>query len=89
MPTAVDTAISQLRRERGRVTVRGIVARAAVPATFLYETPDARTRVQAVVANSRSRHDRTTAAEHATLEATWRERALNAEAESSWSARAP
>ncbi|MFD7282417.1 DUF6262 family protein [Streptomyces sp. NPDC059862] len=79
--TAVDAAIAQLRRERGRLTVRGIAARAAVSATFLYENPDARARVQAAIADSKSRHDRATAAEHESIEATWRERALNAEAE--------
>ncbi|MDQ0904220.1 hypothetical protein QFZ22_000205 [Streptomyces canus] len=79
--TDVDAAIAQLRRERGRLTVRGIAARAAVSATFLYENPDARARVQAAIADSKSRHDRATAAEHEAIEATWRERALNAEAE--------
>ncbi|MGW1365137.1 DUF6262 family protein [Streptomyces chartreusis] len=79
--TDVDAAIAQLRRERGRLTVRGIAARAAVSATFLYENPDARARVQAAIADSKSRHDRASAAEHEAVEATWRERALNAEAE--------
>ncbi|MGW1871386.1 DUF6262 family protein [Streptomyces mauvecolor] len=79
--TDVDAAIAQLRRERGRLTVRGIAARAAVSATFLYENPDARARVQTAIADSKSRHDRATAAEHEAIEATWRERALNAEAE--------
>ncbi|WP_209446093.1 DUF6262 family protein [Streptomyces sp. MZ04] len=79
--TDVDVAIGQLRRERGRLTVRAIAARAAVSATFLYENPEARARVQAAIADSKSRHDRTTSAEHDGIEATWRERALNAEAE--------
>ncbi|MGV9967614.1 hypothetical protein ACWDU3_27305 [Streptomyces olivaceus] len=76
-----SAAIGQLRRERRRLTARGIAARAAVSATFLYKNSDARARVQAAIANSRSRHDRTTSAEHAAIESTWRERALNAEAE--------
>ncbi|MDX3716315.1 DUF6262 family protein [Streptomyces europaeiscabiei] len=79
--TDVDVAIGQLRQERGRLTVRAIAARAAVSATFLYENPEARARVQAAIADSKSRHDRTTSAEHDGIEATWRERALNAEAE--------
>ncbi|MGP4091115.1 DUF6262 family protein, partial [Streptomyces sp. KR55] len=41
----VETAIAQLRRERGRLTVRAIAARAGVSATFLYENSQARTRV--------------------------------------------
>ncbi|MFF4551053.1 DUF6262 family protein [Streptomyces sp. NPDC001435] len=77
----VDTAIAQLRRERGRLTVRAIAARAGVSATFLYENSQARTRVQAAVADSRSRHDQAAIATTERIEATWRERALNAEAE--------
>ncbi|MEU1106650.1 DUF6262 family protein [Streptomyces tibetensis] len=77
----VETAITQLRRERGRLTVRAIAARAGVSATFLYENSQARTRVQAAIADSRSRHDQSAVETHERIEATWRERALNAEAE--------
>ncbi|MFJ2810565.1 hypothetical protein [Kitasatospora sp. NPDC087271] len=77
----LDVALAQLRRERGRPTVRAIAARAAVSVTFLYENPDARARVQATIATSKSRHDQITTQAHEQIEATWRERALNAEAE--------
>ncbi|TDU03951.1 hypothetical protein EDD99_2400 [Streptomyces sp. 846.5] len=77
----VATAISQLRRERGRPTIRGIAQRAGVSATFLYENADARALIQNAVADSRSRHDRQVQRQHDQVEATWRERALNAEAE--------
>lgn len=77
----VETAIAQLRRERGRLTVRAIAARASVSATFLYENSQARSRVQAAIADSRSRHDQSAVETHERIEATWRERALNAEAE--------
>lgn len=77
----VVTAIGQLRRERGRPTVRGIAQRAGVSATFLYENSEARALVQNAVADSRSRHDRNGRQQHEEVEATWRERALNAEAE--------
>ncbi|MFH9355020.1 DUF6262 family protein [Kitasatospora sp. NPDC017646] len=76
----VTAAIAQLQRERGRLTVRGIAQRAAVSATFLYENPDARALVQNAVADSRSRRDRLIGQQHDQIEATWRERALNAEA---------
>ncbi|MEU4955714.1 DUF6262 family protein [Streptomyces lavendulae] len=79
--TAVEKAIGQLRRERGRLTVRAIAERAGVSATFLYENTDARTLVKNAVADSHSRHDRYGQTEHERIEATWRERALNAEAE--------
>lgn len=77
----VETAIGQLRRERGRLTVRAIAERAGVSATFLYENDAARTLVKNAVADSRSRHDRQAQQEHDRIEASWRERALNAEAE--------
>lgn len=75
----VEKALGQLRRERGRLTIRAIAARAAVSATFLYENPDARSLVQNAVADSRQRHDRNAQQEHEQIEASWRERALNAE----------
>ncbi|MGR4877858.1 DUF6262 family protein [Streptomyces sp. LARHCF249] len=75
----VEKAISQLRRERSRLAVRAIAQRAGVSATFLYENADARGLVQAAVTDSKSRHDRITQDEHERIEASWRERALNAE----------
>ncbi|MEU1377422.1 DUF6262 family protein [Streptomyces triculaminicus] len=78
---AVEKAIGQLRRERGRLTVRAVAERAGVSATFLYENTAARTLVKHAVADSHSRHDRHGQAEHERIEGTWRERALNAEAE--------
>ncbi|WP_282688180.1 MULTISPECIES: DUF6262 family protein [unclassified Streptomyces] len=80
-PAQVEAAISQLRRERGRLTVRAVAKRAAVSATFLYENPDARTLVKNEVTSSDSRHDQLAQAEHQRIEASWRERALNAEDE--------
>ncbi|MFD7999560.1 DUF6262 family protein [Streptomyces mirabilis] len=77
----VETAIRHLRRERGRLTVKAIAQRAGVSATFLYENASARALVKNAVAESRSRHDQKTQHEHDRVEATWRERALNAEAE--------
>ncbi|MEY9839360.1 DUF6262 family protein [Streptacidiphilus sp. EB103A] len=77
----VTTAIGQLRRERGRLTVRGLATRAGVSATFLYENAEARALVKNAVADSRSRHDIHQQQQHDQVEATWRERALNAEAQ--------
>ncbi|MFK0182555.1 DUF6262 family protein [Streptomyces xanthochromogenes] len=77
----VEKAIAQLRRERGRLAVRAIAERAEVSATFLYENEDARGLVQQAVADSKSRHDRRMGEKHEQIEASWRERALNAESE--------
>ncbi|WP_405435380.1 DUF6262 family protein [Streptomyces avidinii] len=79
--TRVEKAIGQLRRERGRLAVRAIAERAEVSATFLYENADARALVHQAVTDSKSRHDRRTSEKHEQIEASWRERALNAEAE--------
>lgn len=48
---------------------------------FLYENPDARTLVKNAVVHSESRHDQLARAEQERIEASWRERALNAEGE--------
>ncbi|MGC9501829.1 DUF6262 family protein [Streptomyces sp. WG7] len=77
----VEKAIGQLRCERSRLAVRAIAQRAGVSTTFLYENADARRLVQAAVTNSKSRHDRAAQEEHERIEASWRERALNAEEE--------
>ncbi|WP_413812699.1 DUF6262 family protein [Streptomyces sp. OE57] len=79
--TQVETAIGQLRRERGRLTVRAIAKRAGVSATFCYENVEARSVIQNATAACRTQHDRQAHEEHERIEASWRERALNAEAE--------
>lgn len=76
----IEKAIGQLRRERGRLTVRAIAARAGVSATFCYENSSARALVKNAIADSHSRHDQTGREAHERIETTWRERALNAEA---------
>jgi chromosome segregation ATPase len=75
----VEKVIGQLRREQARITVRAIAHRARVSPTFLYENPAARALVQAAAADNAARRDRTAAQTHERIEATWRERALNAE----------
>ena len=77
----VEQAIAQLRRERDRLTVRSIADRAGVSATFLYENSDARVLVQRATADMQVRRNRAAEQTHDRVEASWRERALNAEAE--------
>ncbi|MFC9635630.1 DUF6262 family protein [Streptomyces mirabilis] len=77
----VQKAIGQLRRERSRLTVRAVAERAGVSATFLYENEDARNLVQQAVATSKRQRDQAATETHEQVEASWRERALNAEAE--------
>jgi seryl-tRNA synthetase len=75
----VQAAIAQLRRETGQLTVTAIARRAGVSSTFLYENPQARPVIQDAVAATRSQRARRAVDEHDRVEATWRERALNAE----------
>jgi len=75
----VQDALRQLRKDRARITFRGVAARAGVSRTFLYENPEARRLVEdAITATNEER--RVAVAEHDNqVEASWRERALNAE----------
>ena len=75
----VEKVIGQLRREQARVVVRAIAHRAGVSPTFLYENPAARALVQAAAADNSAHRDHAAAQTHDRVEATWRERALNAE----------
>ena len=75
----VHDAITRLRREKTQVTVAAVSRRAGVSRTFLYSNPDARTAVAAALAESGERRAQMLAAQDGEQEATWRERALNAE----------
>lgn len=75
----VRDAITRLRREKTQVSVAAISRRAGVSRTFLYSNPDARTAVAAAVAQAGEQRTRILDAQDDEREATWRERALNAE----------
>jgi hypothetical protein len=75
----VGDAITRLRREKTQVSVAAISRRADVPRTFLYSNPDARAAVAAAIAQAGEQRSRTLADQDDEREATWRERALNAE----------
>jgi hypothetical protein len=75
----VAEAIGQLQRRKLPVTYPAIASRAGVSRTFLYDNPAARDLVTAAItrAGSQRRHDQ---ADHdAQAEASWQQRALNAE----------
>lgn len=76
----VRDAIARLRREKAQVSVAAISRRAGVSRTFLYSNPDARTAVAAAIAQAGEHRARILDAQDDEREATWRERALNAEA---------
>ena len=75
----VREAITRLRREKTQVSVAAISRRADVSRTFLYSNPDARAAVAAAIAQAGERRSRMLAEQDDKREATWRERALNAE----------
>ncbi|MFF7603514.1 DUF6262 family protein [Streptomyces mirabilis] len=72
-------AITRLRREKAQVSVAAIARRADVSRTFLYDNPEARTAVATAMAEARDSRSRMLVAQDDEREATWRERALNAE----------
>jgi len=68
-----------MRREKTPVTVAAVGRRAGVSRTFRYSNPDARTAVAGATAASGLRQASDLATQDTEQEATWRERALNAE----------
>ncbi|MBT2527570.1 hypothetical protein J7E91_19605 [Streptomyces sp. ISL-99] len=75
----VHQAIARLRREKAQVSVAAIARRADVSRTFLYDNVEARAAVAAAMAQAGEHQSRTLAEQDDEREATWRERALNAE----------
>jgi hypothetical protein len=75
----VHEAIARLRREKAQVTVAAVARRADVSRTFPYDNPDARVAVATAMAEAGDRRSRKLAEQDDEREATWRERALNAE----------
>ena len=76
----VHEALARLRREKAQVSVAAVARRADVSRTFLYDNPDARAAVAAAMAQAGEHRTRMLADQDDQQEATWRERALNAEA---------
>lgn len=75
----VHAAIARLRREKTHVSVAAVARRADVSRTFLYDNLEARTAVATAMAEAGERRSQMLAEQDNEREATWRERALNAE----------
>ena len=75
----VRDALTRLRREKTQVTVAAIARRANVSRTFLYDNPEARAAIVSAIDEAADRRQQTLADHDDKREATWRERALNAE----------
>jgi chromosome segregation ATPase len=75
----IHASISRLRKEKVLISIAAVSRRAGVSRTFLYENPEARSAVAAAVADADERRGLVLADLDDQHEATWRERALNAE----------
>ncbi|MET7703609.1 DUF6262 family protein [Streptomyces sp. NPDC005485] len=75
----VREAIARLRREKAQVSVAAVARRADVSRTFLYDNPEARVAIATAMAEAGDRRTQLLADQDDEREATWRERALNAE----------
>jgi len=75
----VHEAITRLRREKTQISVAAISRRAGVSRTFLYSNPGARTAVAVAITTEGEQRARSLGQQDDEREATWRERALNAE----------
>lgn len=75
----VRDSIARLRRERTPVSVAAVARRAGVSRTFLYTNLDAKTAVAEAIRQTGNQRSRLLAEAEDSSEATWRERALNAE----------
>ena len=75
----VRDAITRLRREKTPVSVAAVARRAGVSRTFLYTNPDAKTAVAEAIRHADDQRRQLLVETDDSREATWRERALNAE----------
>ena len=75
----VHQAITRLRRDNTPATVAAIARRADVSRTFLYTNCDAKTAVIEAIRETAAQRNRRQDEQNNAGEATWRERALNAE----------
>jgi chromosome segregation ATPase len=75
----VHDAITRLRREKTPLTIAALARRATVSRTFLYTNPAAKTAVAQAIAQEGKRASGPAVTQDEQREASWRERALNAE----------
>jgi chromosome segregation ATPase len=75
----VRDTIARLRREKTPVSVAVVARRAGVSRTFLYTNTDAKTAVAEAIREAGDQRSRLLVEADDSREATWRERALNAE----------
>jgi chromosome segregation ATPase len=75
----VHDAIARLRQDKAQISVAAVARRADVSRTFLYTNPEAKAAIAAAMAKAGERRSRMFTDQDNEREATWLERALNAE----------
>ena len=75
----IREALQRLRREQAQVTYPAVAQRAGVSRTFLYQNADAQALMAAAITTHAGRRRQLQAGKDAQAEASWQERALNAE----------
>jgi len=75
----IHQALHHLRREHAQVTYPAVAQRAGVSRTFLYQNADAQALMADAITTHANRRRQLQADKDAQAEASWRERALNAE----------
>jgi hypothetical protein len=75
----IEATLRTMRRERSPITYPAVARRAGVSRTFLYQNPDAANLVTTAITASGDQRRRTQAVTDAQTEASWHQRALNAE----------
>jgi len=75
----VQQALARLRREKTPITVSAVSRRAQVSRTFCYANPEARATIAATMAEAGEHRGQLIVEQDDQREASWRERALNAE----------
>lgn len=77
--TRVQAALTAMRKERARITARAVERRAGVSRSFLYQNATARKLIADASAEAEGRQAQSREEAVEAVEASWRERALNAE----------
>jgi len=75
----IDATLRTIRRERTAITYPAVVRRAGVSRTFLYQNAEASKLITAAIAATSDQRRRTQAAHDGHIQASWHQRALNAE----------
>ncbi|MFK0259549.1 DUF6262 family protein [Streptomyces sp. NPDC090445] len=75
----IQDALQRLAKTRTPITMAAVARQADVSRTFLYEHADAKTLVSEAMSRAAGRRIQDRRDEQAAMEASWRERALNAE----------